>query len=368
MNKRTPSIIAPCRTYRRAAFRRVAGGALPERGRGVEEINHGRTPAYAKATAGRRTTLTNVRVLLDKGERRCTCGEAVRLPEAEGRAAKRSQEAARGVFVLVCGFYERLASVPMCVAGADEHCTVHYCKYVNLAIDMFIDDAIRSASSLPKTFKIRWEHPEAFFRNRVAKFWEGWKQLNGLSEIVVPSTCDFSCLFSTDKPHNGHALTMGVFGPFDAHRHSPLESISASIFSTSLNESSSSRHSPFSNCLREMAMALASSAFSRHIAISSQVLSKSATLIITLVLRPFCVMTIGRCVRAVRAKQSLSVRRYSVNGTTSSSRRGRWIGFVFVRITGSPFETKSMVHYSVPHVKGGSSFGLPEIFIVKGTK
>ena len=36
-------------------------------------------------------------------ERRCTCGEAVRLPEAEGRAAKRSQEAARGVSVLVSG-------------------------------------------------------------------------------------------------------------------------------------------------------------------------------------------------------------------------------------------------------------------------
>ena len=62
---------------------------------GVEEINHGRTPAYAKATVGRRTPLANVRVLLDKGERRCACGEAVRLPEAEGRAAKRSQEAAR---------------------------------------------------------------------------------------------------------------------------------------------------------------------------------------------------------------------------------------------------------------------------------
>ena len=36
-------------------------------------------------------------------ERRCTCGEAVRLPQAEGRAAKRSQEAARGVSVLVSG-------------------------------------------------------------------------------------------------------------------------------------------------------------------------------------------------------------------------------------------------------------------------
>ena len=36
-------------------------------------------------------------------ERRCTCGEAVRLPEGEARAAKRSQEAARGVSGLVSG-------------------------------------------------------------------------------------------------------------------------------------------------------------------------------------------------------------------------------------------------------------------------
>ena len=35
----------------------VAAGALPERGRGMEEINHGRT----------RTVLTTVRLLLDKG-------------------------------------------------------------------------------------------------------------------------------------------------------------------------------------------------------------------------------------------------------------------------------------------------------------
>ena len=130
---------------------------------------------------------------------------------------------------------------------------------------------------------------------------------------------------------------MGMLGPLDFHRGAPLASRLSSIFSTSAKDSSSERHSPFSNCLREMAIALDSSAFSRHDSISSHVLSKSATLIITLVLCPFCVMTIGRCVRAVRAKQSLRVRRYSVNGTTSSSRRGRMIGLAFVRIASSPF-------------------------------
>ena len=48
-----------CHTFRQIAFRRVADGALPARGR-MEGINHGRT----------RTELTNVRVLLDKGERK----------------------------------------------------------------------------------------------------------------------------------------------------------------------------------------------------------------------------------------------------------------------------------------------------------
>lgn len=107
----TRPIPAPCRTYCRAAFRRVAGGVLPERGRGMEEINHGRT----------RTVLTNVRFLLDKGERRCTCGEAVRLPEAEGRAAKRSQEAARGVSALVGGLSKSFQGMRIEEKGHNAH-------------------------------------------------------------------------------------------------------------------------------------------------------------------------------------------------------------------------------------------------------
>lgn len=54
-----------------------------------------------------RTTFRGVRANLPahrrNAERRCTCGEAVRLPDGEARAAKRSQEAARGVSVLVGG-------------------------------------------------------------------------------------------------------------------------------------------------------------------------------------------------------------------------------------------------------------------------
>ena len=85
-------ILAPCRTPRR-----VAGGVLLVRGRSGVEINHGCT----------RTTFANAHFDSGFAGRRCACGEAVRLPEAEGRAEKRSQEAARGASVLVCGSLQR---------------------------------------------------------------------------------------------------------------------------------------------------------------------------------------------------------------------------------------------------------------------
>ncbi len=68
-----PVFLSFRRTYHRAAFRRVAGGVLPVRWRGVEEINHGRT----------RTPLTNAR------------------PELEMRKRKRRAS------VLVCGLSQR---------------------------------------------------------------------------------------------------------------------------------------------------------------------------------------------------------------------------------------------------------------------
>ena len=180
-------------------------------------------------------------------------------------------------------------SVPICVTGTDEHCTVHYRKYMNLVCNMFIDNPIWAALSLPEAFKI-------------------WRK-----------------------------------------RHE-----TSSIFSISLKDSSSERHSPCSNCLRDMAMAFASSAFSRHISISSHVFSKSLMPIITLAARPLCVMTMGRCVRAVRSRQSLSVRRHSVKDTTSSSRRGRRIGCVAVRVMAfcPQMEYASIVHYSAHNVNG----------------
>ena len=245
-------------------------------------------------------------------------------------------------------------SVPICITGTDEHCTVHYRKYMNLVCNMFIDNPIWAALSLPEAFKIWRKRPETFFRNPVAEFRKRRKQTCRFSEVPVPATGYFPCLLSKNEPNNGHALAMGVLGPFDSHREFLFDSISSSIFSISLKDSSSERHSPCSNCLRDMAMAFASSAFSRHISISSHVFSKSLMPIMTLAARPLCVMTIGRCVRAVRSRQSLSVRRHSVKGTTSSSRRGRRIGCVAVRVMACcpQMEYASIVHYSAHNVNG----------------
>ena len=126
-------------------------------------------------------------------------------------------------------------------------------------------------------------------------------------------------------PVSSNRCLVRVFGPLDIHLHAPLACMSSNMVSMSSNDSSSVRHSPFSNCFREIAIDRDSAALARQPSISSHVASRSEMLIVANVARPFCVMTIGRCVRPLRSKQSLRVRRYSVKGMTSSSRRGRWI-------------------------------------------
>ena len=245
-------------------------------------------------------------------------------------------------------------SIPIGVACTNQHCAVHDGEDMNLVVGMLIDDAIWTALSLAEAVIIRGKSPETFFGYPVAEFWKRREQSRGLPKVSVPSAGNLSRLLAEYEPNNAHALGMGVFGPLDPHRRTAFFSISSSIRSVSAKASSSVMNSPFSNSLREISMDLDSSARLRHVSISSHVRSKSATLIITLVLRPFCVITIGRCVRDVLAKQALRVRRYSVNGTTSSSRRGRSRVLVFVRIEYSPFEGGNMVHYFVPEVNGGT--------------
>ena len=248
--------------------------------------------------------------------------------------------------------------VPVCVAGANEHCAVHDCKDMDFIGNMFVDDTIRSASCLAEAFKIRWKRPETFFRYLVSKFRKGRKQPHCFAEVPVPAAGDFSRMLSENETDNGHALTVGVSGPFDSHRDFLFDSIPSSIFSISAKDSSSVRHSPSLNCWREISTARLNSAISRQRSTSSQVSSKSVTPIMTVAARPLCVMTMGRCVRAVRSMQSLSVRRHSVNGTTSSSRRGRRMGCDAVRVMSfcSQMEDARIVHYSAHNVNGGNQW------------
>ena len=244
-------------------------------------------------------------------------------------------------------------SIPICITRADQHRCIHDRENVDFINNMLVDNAIWSTQSLSKSFIIRRQGPKAFFRYFITDFWKRRQETNCVSEFLVPSVGDFRRLFAENMTDNFHPLAMCVIRPLYFHHYALVEFSSAIIFSISLNDSSSERNSPFSNSLRETSIMRLRAARLRQFSISFHVFSKSATLIITLVLRPFCVMTIGRCVRAVRKKQSLSVLRYSVNEMTSSSRRGLNSGFADAVITYVPLNLKSsfIVQYSVPVVK-----------------
>ena len=81
----TSPILVPSRSLCHALFGGSVRFAVARSGRrvmGVEKINHGRTPAYAEAPAGRRTGFTNVR---------------------DGKEISRFAKRKRGASVLVCG-------------------------------------------------------------------------------------------------------------------------------------------------------------------------------------------------------------------------------------------------------------------------
>ena len=242
--------------------------------------------------------------------------------------------------------------IPAHVTGEDHLPFMEDRKYAIGGPHSLIDYSVGGADDLSKACVDRVRIGETFRRHyrphvRIGAQWSyGFPYLDAPALSVLPGK------FMRNRAQNTTQLIACGFGPIVGHDANP-ESIS---FSMESNSSSSEMNSPFSNSLREISIIRLKAARLRHDSISSHVLSKSATLIITLVLCPFCVMTMGRCVRAVRAKQSLRVRRYSVKGTTSSSRRGRSMVLAFVRMVFSPFENTDMVHYSVPSVNRAFSF------------
>ena len=247
----------------------------------------------------------------------------------------------------------------MCVVRPDEHAAVHDCEDVDLVALDLVDDAVGTAPHLTEAVGVLRHGRETGVRDPAPHFREVRQPQDGIVELPVPARGVVAREPARDGAEDRRALAFGVKRPCDRHLHAPRASISSSILSDSSKASASVTNFPSANSRREISTLRVSSSRARMRSISSQVDSKSATLSITFVARPFCVTTTGRWVRAVRAQHSASVRRYSVKGTTSSSRRGRWIGFGRVRVvmSESPLGTGGSVQIPVPYVKRSGHAG-----------
>lgn len=241
--------------------------------------------------------------------------------------------------------------VPYEILSADHLTRVGHGKNPAHIVDWFIDYSIRTAEDFAQAFRKQRTSQENFGAYVVPEFRLFSEKHEKIVDLFIPAQGIVKGEIYGDVSKDFRSLFLRIIRQSDCHSISPFSFIERSMLLSLLKTSSSLRNLPSANCWREISTALDISAFSRQASISSHVRSKSATLIITLVLRPFCVMTMGRCVRAVRSKQSLSVRRYSVKGTTSLSKRGRRIGLVIVPIVSSPFEFDRIVPYSVPSNK-----------------
>ena len=238
--------------------------------------------------------------------------------------------------------------IPASVAWSDHLPTMQHSKDSVDVVYGLVDDPIGSANHLPDSLMVCGRVGIALKWNYAPQFRECAQGQNGIPYLGSPTLRVVSGEFARDCPDNSTKLVCRGSRPSVDHGRT----LSLSSVSSESKSSSSSTVSPFSKSCRAFSMTWFKYDRFRMASISSHVLSKSAMLIITLVDRPFCVMTIGRCVRAVRAKQSLSVRRYSVKGTTSSSRRGRMIGLVFVFNLLPPVRNGNIVPYSVRCAKG----------------
>ena len=241
--------------------------------------------------------------------------------------------------------------VPKDVSWGDHLFSMKDGKYAVDVTDGLIDYTIGRTDDLPnEPFAVRRRIEITFQRHDRSHVGIGAQRSDGIANLGAPTLGVLLGKFARDGAQNSSQLVACCLGPVVFQGLNP-DSIS---FSKESKSSSSSMKSPFSKSRRDASIMWLNAARLRQVSSSSHVLSKSATLIITLVLRPFCVITIGRCVRDVLAKQSLRVRRYSVKGTTSSSRRGRSMLLALVRIVWSPFENYDIVHYPVPEVNGMS--------------
>ena len=130
-----------------------------------------------------------------------------------------------------------------------------------------------------ETFR-RYDRPDV----RISAQWS-----YGVPYLGAPALGVLLGKFTRNRAQDFAQLVACRYRPVVVHELKPV-SIS---FSKEAKSSSSSTNSPLSNSLRDTSIMRLKAARLRQVSISSHVRSKSATLIITLVLRPFCVMTNG---------------------------------------------------------------------------
>ena len=224
-------------------------------------------------------------------------------------------------------------SVPVGVGARYEHPRMADGENVYLVVDDFVHDAIGTAEGLTEFVGVRRDCVEAFKRNDIAGEGMIFECQDGALNVVIlaQGVCNGLCVGNGVNNVIQEALGMRREIGFHACFRCRARSRSRIPSKTSFV----GMPLPSANSRREISTSrerLTRSRYDWHCETTSSYCSYSAMFMTTVVARPFCVMNRGRCVRFVRSRQSLNVRRYSVKGMTSS--------LIFVR--GKVFSTNSI--------------------------
>ena len=258
---------------------------------------------------------------------------------------------------MVPAYVGRGGSVPVGVGARYEHSRMADGENVYLVADDFVHDAIGTAEGLAEFVGVRRDRVEAFNRNAIAGEGMIFECQDGALNVVVPAqgVCNGLCV--GNGINNVIQETLGMRREIGFHTCSRCRARSRSriLSKTSLV----GMPLPSANSRREILTSrerLTRSRYDWHCETISSCCSYSAMFMTTVVARPFCVMNRGRCVRFVRSRQSLKVRRYSVKGMTSSLIFGRGKVFSTNGIAVSPINVANSVPNSVPKSNAQESF------------
>ena len=281
------------------------------------------------------------------GGRLATVGVDCRAKRCTGRCAR----------LLVPERVGFAGSVPVGVGARYEHPRMADGENVYLVVDDFVHDAIGTAEGLTEFVGVRRDRVEAFKRNAIAGEGMIFECQDGALNVVVPAqgVCNGLCVGNGVNNVIQEALGMRREIGFHACFRCRARSRSRIPSKTSFV----GMPLPSANSRREISTSrerLTRSRYAWHCETTSSCCSYSAMFMTTVVARPFCVMNRGRCVRFVRSRQSLNVRRYSVKGMTSSLILGRGKVFSTNSIAVSPVNVVNNVPNYVSESNDRESF------------